>query len=139
MICAEIDGSYFVRAEVGDTYPGSFAKLAASHRWGCAAISGIGGVDQVVLSYYDLSSKSYQDFAVDGIVELVQMSGNLSHRDGQPFWHCHAMVGDRLGNLRGGHLVSFTVALTVECWINPHARVIEREFEPHLGLNVLKL
>jgi predicted DNA-binding protein with PD1-like motif len=130
---------HLLKAEPGDRYPESFVEVARTHAWGTASLTAIGGVQDVVLAYFDLNTRDYLKFAVPGIVELVYMSGNLSRLQDEPFWHCHAIVGDASGQLRGGHLVSFTVAMTVECWVTPSAAVVARVRDEAIGLNLLNL
>ena len=134
------DGSrWLVRCEVGEILPTALTDLAAKQDWNSASLTGIGGVRHVRLAYYDLQERRYLTFDVDGIVELVSMVGNLSRLDGKPLWHVHAAVADREGNVRGGHLVSLEVAITVECWINPSSLPVNRKADDHSGLNLLDL
>lgn len=135
----QIGQRYLVKGEVGDRYPETFVELAQSQGWRSGSISGIGGVRHVVLAYYDLNSNAYLQLPVEGVVELVSMSGNLSMLAGQPFWHVHAIVGDRSGELRGGHLVGFEVALALECWVEASQTEIVRAHDSNLGLNLLNI
>ncbi len=137
MICKAIDTRYLVRFEAGEKYPGDFQTLARDNDWRSGSISGIGGVSDVVLAYYDVATRNYLTIPVDGIVELVSLSGNLAEFNGALIWHCHATVGDRNGSLKGGHLVGLTVALTLECWVTPHTVRVSRRRDETAGLNFL--
>ncbi|MBK6910021.1 MAG: DNA-binding protein [bacterium] len=125
------------RVPTGDTLPAALYQLCAQHGWPSAVCTGIGGVADVVLAYYDLTSREYQTFAVPGIVELVALNGNLTSRNGDPFWHLHAVVADATGRTWGGHLMSCTVALTIELAVWPIARVRTRTAHEPLGLYLL--
>ena len=128
-----------VRFEVGEKLPDGLVEFARRLGIVSGSLTGIGGVCNVMLGYYDLQERRYVTFAVPGIVELVSLIGNVSLANGQPFWHLHASVADREGNLKGGHLVSLEVAITLECWIERGGKMIQRKQDDYSGLNLLDL
>lgn len=111
--------------------------MANERGWKSAVCTGIGGISEVVLAYYDLEQKAYLSFSIDGIVELVSLSGNLTGPQGDPFWHLHAVVAERTGKTYGGHLQSCTVALTIELavWTMDSYRL--RTLDDETGLRFL--
>jgi len=139
MRVAEDGARFLVRCEVGEVLPNVLIDLASFRKWNAASLTGLGGVQRVRLAYYDLQARRYLTFDVDGIVELVSLVGNLSRLDGKPMWHLHASVADRCGNVRGGHLVSLEVAITVECWIDTGALPVTRVADDFSGLNLLDI
>jgi uncharacterized protein len=139
MDAAKTDNAVLVRLDRGDRIPDKLVEIAAVHEWSSGYLTGIGGVKDVTLAYFDLDQKKYLEFQVDGVSELLSLQGNLSLLKNQPFWHLHAIVGDRLGKVRGGHLVSMKVAITLECWIQPFPLRVLREPDPDTNLNFLKL
>ena len=106
-----------VRGEVGDRLPEALVQTANEQGWKSGSLSGLGGVRNVKLAYFDLDRREYVPINVEGIVELVTLLGNLAIVDGKPFWHLHASVSDRNGLMTAGHLVSLEVAVTLECCI----------------------
>ena len=112
-------------------------ELAVQRGWKSAVCSAIGGVSDVRLAYYDLEKKEYLPFEIEGIVELVSLSGNLTGQTGDPFWHLHAVVADRGGKTYGGHLMECKVALTVELAVWPMNELRTRTFDESLGLRLL--
>ncbi len=126
-----------IRLETGVRIPDALVSLAKERKWLSAICTAIGGVADVDLAYYDLAKKEYQPFTVDGIVELVALNGNLTGPDDEPFWHLHAIVADSTGKTYGGHLLSCTVALTIELAVWPMDRVRTRTFEESTGLRLL--
>jgi uncharacterized protein len=134
------DGSRFlIRCEVGEKLPDVLLDLARSRHWISAEITGLGAVRGVTLAYYDLNDRKYINHPIDGIVELVSLVGNLAWLDGNPIWHLHCSVADRNGNLKGGHLVTLEVAVTVECWITLGDKPLARRYDEFSGLNLLDL
>jgi uncharacterized protein len=130
---------FLVRFEVGDVLPQTLVAVSQEQGWKSGSLSGIGGVQEVVLGYYDLAAREYVKIPVEGIVELVSLAGNLSSVDGAPFWHLHAAVAGRDGRLYGGHLINLRVAITLECWIDPTDLSVERKYEDACGLKLMNL
>jgi predicted DNA-binding protein with PD1-like motif len=139
MESANTENAVLVRFDRGDIIPDKLVELAAAQDWTSGYLTGIGGVKNVTLAYFDLEQKKYLEFQADGVVELLSLQGNLSLLNNRPFWHLHAIVGDRYGNMRGGHLVRMEVAITLECWIRKVPLRVLREPDPVTNLNFLKL
>jgi len=139
MKLAEDGQRVLVRIEVGEKLPDALVELAKVRGWGSASILGLGAVKGVTLAYYDLPNRKYVNHPVDGIVELVSLVGNLAIFNGAPIWHLHCSVADEHGSLKGGHLVTLEVAVTVECWIHPGDQPVTRRYDEAAGLNLLDL
>ncbi|MBI5059164.1 DUF296 domain-containing protein [candidate division KSB1 bacterium] len=131
--------SILVRFDPDDRYPESFVETAKQHDFSCGTVTAIGAVREVELAYYDLDRREYVSIAVPGVVELVSLSGNLTLLNGEPYFHVHAVVGDRAGKLHGGHLLKFVVALSVECRLDLMDIAIGRVRDERTGLNVLQI
>lgn len=135
----EDDCRLIVRFDVGEKLPECLLDFSKRLGLVSGSLTGIGGVQNVILGYYDLTTRQYLTFPVPGMVELVSLSGNVSLINGQPFWHLHAAVADREGNLKGGHLVSLEVAITLECEIRRSNKMLQRKRDEYSGLNLLDM
>jgi len=113
--------------------------MAREQSWTSGSLTGLGGVKEVQLAYFDLDRSEYLPIRVPGIVELVSLTGNLALVNGEPFWHLHAAVSDRNGNVTAGHLSSLEVAITVECWLDVSTTPVSRARDPKTGLNLLDI
>ncbi len=133
------DDSFLVRFERGEKIPDALLALTEEQKWKTGALSAIGAVENSLLGYFDLEQKKYLKYSIDGIAEVLSLKGNLSLLNDKPFWHLHAIVSDRNGNVRGGHLINMDVAITLECWIWTKNASILREPDDFTGLNFLKL
>lgn len=103
-----------------------------------AWLSGLGGAMNVTLGFYDLSTKSYkwQDF--NEPLEIVSLTGNLSIKDGQPFWHVHGVFSGADYKAISGHVKSMTIGLTGELRIEPLEVQLERSLDETTGLQLLQ-
>lgn len=132
-----VGSRFLLRGEIGDRFPAALVALAREQEWLSGSISGLGGVRNVKLAYFDVLRKEYLPIQVDGVVELVSLTGNLTIVDGEPFWHLHAVVSDAAGSVTAGHLASLEVAVTLECWIDIVGERVERWRDEVSGLNLL--
>ncbi len=67
-------------------------------------ITGIGALQNLNFSYYLQNKKNYITKSINKNVEVLNLTGNISIKDGEPFVHCHITVADENGNTYGGHL-----------------------------------
>lgn len=139
MKLVRIGNRFLARGEVGDQLPDALVKLARDHAWASGSLTGLGGVKDVQLAYFDLARREYLPIHVAGVVELVSLTGNLALVNGEPFWHLHAAVSDRNGTVTAGHLSGMTVAITVECWLDVNSASVARARDPQTGLNLLDI
>lgn len=128
-----------VKGEPGDRLPDLLVTLAKQHGWKSGSVTGLGGVSNVHLAYFDIERKEYLPIDVAGIVELISLTGNLSTVNDAPMWHLHAAVSDREGRVTAGHLMSLEVAIALECWIEAETEPVARCKDEATGLNVLDL
>jgi len=70
-----------------------------------AIVKGIGSLRNPVLGYYSEEIRNYKRIELMGMFELVSLLGNVSLRDGRPFAHLHATLGNANGDAFGGHLI----------------------------------
>ena len=102
--------------------------------------TGIGAVKDVVLSYYDLNSRSYIDKRFEGDYEIVSLMGNISYvyASDEIVVHSHMAISDSNCVVYGGHLKSAVVSVTCEIFIVCVVDKLERVFNQEIGLYLLK-
>jgi len=98
-------------------------------------VSGLGALIDVELGYYHLHEKNYLRKTFSEMdYELISLTGNISLKEGSPYIHVHAALGDDQFRVFGGHLFEATVAVTAEISIIPLGKMPVRELDPRLGL-----
>lgn len=104
-----------------------------------AWIQGIGAVDHIVMSYYDLSKKEYIKITIDEECELLSLQGNIALLDNKPVIHAHITVGKSDYSVIGGHLHEMRISGAGEFFLSFIDTKLERKHDEETGLNLLKI
>lgn len=100
---------------------------------------GLGAVSEAELMVYDLENKSYSSKIFKGIFEVASFSATITKGMGKPVMiHPHIVISDHNFKCHGGHLKEGTVAATLEISIEQSSQKLERYFDKHIGLNLIK-
>ena len=129
---------------VGRVFRGSglqdaFRALVDEHRLQAAWLSAIGAFEWIELTEYDQDEQRYEQAHRFERCELLAMKGNLSERDGEPFWHLHATVSlreDGRDVTYGGHVVDgsvFALEFRIDCF---DGLALRRELDDATGLHL---
>jgi predicted DNA-binding protein with PD1-like motif len=129
----------FIRLELGDEVHSSLMEVAAREAASGGWFSGIGAASDVELGYYNLDRKDYDRTPIPGDVEVASAVGSLGLVDGKPFVHLHAVVSDRGGITRGGHLFRAVTGATLEFVLLVATGPIERTRDEETGLNLWRV
>jgi predicted DNA-binding protein with PD1-like motif len=100
-------------------------------------LSGIGSVGEVDVGFFDPASRTYETRRFEGDHEIGALTGNLSELEGEPFPHCHIVLGGRNLVAHTGHLFRGVVTVTCELQIVTDPGVLSRSPRPDLGFNPL--
>ncbi|MGB8329926.1 MAG: DUF296 domain-containing protein [Polyangiales bacterium] len=100
------------RIHCGSSLSDALAELVTEHALRTAWVSAIGAFEWIELTEYSQTNRRYEKSHRFERCELLSMQGNLSDRDGEPFWHLHATISLREGGrdlTYGGHVVDGSV------------------------------
>ncbi|MBU8142943.1 DNA-binding protein [Staphylococcus aureus] len=97
------------------------------------SVSGIGACDDVVLKFFNLTTKQYEEKHITEPLELTSLLGNISRLDNGHFAHLHATFGTQSYETFSGHLAS----ATAEIILTVTDLDIQRSFKDAVGLNLL--
>ncbi|MGB5701283.1 MAG: DUF296 domain-containing protein [Polyangiales bacterium] len=106
----------------GESLQTAFRRLVDEHDLRTAWVSAIGAFEWIDLTEYNQVDRRYEAAHRFERCELLSMQGNLSLRDGEPFWHLHATVSlreDGRDATYGGHVadgVVFALEFRIECF-----------------------
>jgi len=63
-------------------------------------IEALGAVQRARLGFYDQQMHEYQFFVLDQPLEITELVGDVSLKDGNPFVHAHITLADKKGYKR---------------------------------------
>jgi uncharacterized protein len=98
----------------------SFSKIVIEEDIRIGKITALGAVKKAVIGYFDQTTKQYKNISVEGGHEILNLTGNVSVRDGKPFVHAHITLGDKDGKVFGGHLMPGTTVWACEVFIDEY-------------------
>jgi uncharacterized protein len=130
----EKDGKLMVIVERGQKLVAAITEALKMNRIEGGLISGLGALTDAELGYYYLHKREYLRKTFTDEYELISLTGNATLKDGAPFVHVHAVLGDDKFNAFGGHLFEAVSAVTAEVSIIPFPFAAVREPNPDVGL-----
>jgi uncharacterized protein len=100
-------------------------------------IEAIGAVRKACIGFYDQEKREYEYITIDQPMEITNLTGNISIKDGSPFVHAHITLADSSGRAFGGHLARGTIVFACECSIEVlEGPAFERGFDEDTGLSL---
>ena len=132
-----VDTGYVVRLDLNEEVIETLTNFVEKEGLAGGTISGIGALKDVTLGYFDPERKEYIKKTFPKEMELVQLTANITHVDGKPFIHAHAIVSGADYIARAGHLFSATIAITGEMFVLPTDTRIKRSLDPVTGAKLM--
>ena len=134
-----IENKIVFRLEMGEGLMESTQRIATAENVKLASINGIGACSKIEMGYLDLSVKEYVFKTFKGNLEILQATGNITLKDGEPFPHIHISVANDECKVFGGHLNEATISATFEGVMQIMDDEIHREFNEDLGLSLMNV
>ena len=126
--------------QTGDEAIESLQTFAADQKLSGSYFTALGAFSEVVVAYFDWTTKKYRNIPIDEQVEVVSLVGNIGRSDdGAVKIHSHVVVGKSDATTRGGHLVSGRVRPTLEFVITETPYELRRRMDPESGLALIDL
>jgi predicted DNA-binding protein with PD1-like motif len=98
-------------------------------------VEAIGAVQKATIGYYHQDKREYEYLTFDQHLEILNLTGNISVKDGNPMVHAHVTLADAEGKAFGGHLAPGTIIFACECVIEMfEGEALERGFDEETGL-----
>lgn len=100
------------------------------------SITGLGAVSEATFRFLDPATKKYVDKTFAEQMEITNLTGNISEKDGRPYLHLHITAGRRDYSCVGGHLLGARINGACELLIEAFPVSIGRRFDEETGLNL---
>lgn len=139
MECKKLDATrLLVRLDPGDEVCAALMEVARQEEIELAMVQGLGAVKRVVMGVYNVTTQQYKANTMEGVFEMLSLTGTLDTMRGEGYSHFHIVVGDEQGHAFGGHLNEAVVSATAEIVITRLPGRIDREKCAVTGLNIWK-
>lgn len=129
---------YVLRLDKGEEIVQSVTGFCREEGISLGQVSGIGAIGKLEIGYFQVSTKEYHTKILEGDMEILGLSGNISTMKGNNYIHFHIVVSDENLNAFGGHLNLAVISATGEIIIDVIEGSIDREFDEEIGLNLIK-
>jgi len=138
MVYAKFDlgRNFLVRAEHNSDLVQFVTELAEKEGIIVAAFTAIGALKRAKLEFYDQEKHEYQEITLDSPHEIASCIGNISVKDGKPFVHAHAVLADKNGNTKAGHLLEGVVFAAEVHLRELKGAKLERKYDKVTGLSL---
>ncbi|MBO6096885.1 MAG: DNA-binding protein [Bacteroidales bacterium] len=102
-------------------------------------IGGLGAVNEATFRYLDPATMKYVDKTFREQMEITNLTGNISEKDGQPYLHVHITASRSDYSCVGGHLLDAKISgaceLTVDAFPALHPG---RRADEETGINLYR-
>lgn len=122
----------------GDHVMEPLVDFLREHSIAAGRLSGIGGLSEVTLGYFEWDRKEYQQHRLEEQVELLSLTGDVALADGDPQVHAHVVVGRSDTTVRGGHLLDGVVRPTLELIVEDAPAHLRKRHDPETGLALIQ-
>lgn len=134
----KMDGGFLIRLDKGEEVHSCLSEFCEKDGIGFASVSGIGAASKARLAVFDTKTKKYVERDLEGDLEIVSLSGNVTMAGGKPKPHLHACIADHSLKALGGHLFSAEISVTCEIFLVVPGGKVEREKDEATGLMLIR-
>jgi uncharacterized protein len=128
-------GYYLGKGACGGDLLGEITDFCKARGITLGRVEAIGALVSAKLGYYNQNSRKYETLEFDRHLEITNLVGNVSLKDGEPIVHAHVTLADDKGAAIGGHLVAgceiFACEFMVQAFDGPQ---LNRGFDEQTGL-----
>ena len=127
----------YVRIDKGEEIIAELLQVCRREGIRSAVFTGIGGCSRAELQIFIPDKGVFETEIIEGMLELINVTGNIVSDDGQLFHHTHAIFSYKEGSehkMAAGHMKALTVLYTAEIELRPViGGVINRKPDPETG------
>jgi len=128
-------GYYMCKGAHGGDLLGEITDFCKARGITLGRVEALGALARATLGYYNQNSRKYEKLEFDQHLEITNLVGNVSLKDGEPIVHAHVTLANDRGIAYGGHLVPgceiFACEFVVQAFDGPQ---LNRGFDGQTGL-----
>ena len=132
------DNTVFLRIDKGEEILEQLQAMAQAEHITLASVQALGAVDDFTVGVFNTAEKKYSANHLEGMYEIVSLTGTITTKNGEFYAHLHMSAGDDKGLVVGGHLNRAVVSATCEMVVTVVPGTVERVFNEDVGLNLFQ-
>lgn len=134
---AEGNGRYVLSIDNHEEIMAALADFCRKMKITAGEVSGIGAIGEATFRFLDPATKRYVDKTFAEQMEITDLTGNISQKDGEVYLHVHLTCSRRDYTCVGGHLLSARINGACELLVSDFGLTfLGRRFDPETGLNL---
>ncbi|MBO4459733.1 MAG: DUF296 domain-containing protein [Clostridiales bacterium] len=127
----------YIRIDKGEEIISEILNVCRRENIQSAVYTGIGGCSHAEIQTFIPDKGEFETEEIDGMLELISITGNIVMDEGKLFHHTHAAFSYKDGEehkMAAGHMKAITVLYTAEIELRPvTGGVIRRKHDPETG------
>lgn len=131
--------TYALLIERGENIIESLKRFCAENGITCGHFTGVGAVDEAELAHYVVDDREYSSKKFSGPMEIANLTGNVTTKDGEVYLHAHITLGKQDFSVVAGHLNEARVHAVCEIFLTAVEAELSRKHDENIGLNVFDL
>ncbi|MDO4416085.1 MAG: DUF296 domain-containing protein [Erysipelotrichaceae bacterium] len=132
-----MNDTYYIRIDKGEEIITQLLKICEREGIHSAVYTGIGGCSHAEIQTFIPETGTFETEILDGMLELINITGNIITDGDQLFHHTHAIFSYKTESghqITAGHIKALTVLYTAEIELRPViGGVIRRKYDPETG------
>ena len=106
----------------------------------CGAVYGLGAICEATFRFLDPATKQYVDKTFREQMEITNLTGNISEKDGEPYLHVHLTCSRRDYTCVGGHLLNARISGACELLVTDFGLTrLKRRHDEETGLKKISI
>ena len=130
--------TFVVRMDRGEEILSSLSELCRKEEIRLAQVDALGAIDHAVVSVYDVPTRQFFRKEFNEPMEISNLCGTVSRKDGEVYLHLHVTVCDRDLVAHGGHANELRVSATCEMVVRVLNGEVGRELDEQIALNIFR-
>ena len=115
----------------------ALADFARRQKIQSGVVEGIGAISEATFRFLDPATKQYVDKTFQEQMEITNLTGNFSRKEGEVYLHVHLTCSRRDYTCVGGHLLRARINGACELLVTDFGQTqVGRRFDEETGLNL---
>ena len=126
-----------IRFERGEELIDALSEFSREQNIKSAFFYGFGATTGGTVASYNIEAQKYMDEELDGEYEIINITGDITKLEGQPFVHAHGIFSYIGKPSRGGHIKRLIIGATCEMFMDILPKEITRTYDANTGLKLM--